>query len=279
MSGKQKNLTELNDQLSYHMERISRCAVESKRFGLLLLASPPQSRYPYVYPRDAGCAVQLFRRITGSRNQYDAAPRAFQLMESMAHFMKEAASGSGYWGQRYSLDGEDKSIYRQEDNIAHGIAILCNYLLAARRLERDVPDLEEFLNCVDRAAGHALNNLYEMELNLFHSTTSIHESALEEGYTCWVNTSFLYALSLVDEVSQTIDERNIISPSVLQFRRHFLYSVSELFLSGDRYVRHIDSTGHVDLRPDITLLSPFYCRPRALDAIHGHAGPVPLLER
>ena len=252
-----KELSQLNDQLSHHMPIILRCTVPSKKYGRLLLASSPESRYPYVYPRDTSCAVQWLRRMAGSPFGYESGPQAFELMKSMAHFMKDSNS-EGKWGQRYSLKGEDKGIYKQEDNVAHGISILCNYLLSARRLKKEIDDLEGFLSCVDRALRYSIENLYHKELNLFYSTTAIHESSLEEGYTCWVNFSFLYAYSLADEVANKMDQAGIISRSHLNFRRHFLYSISELFMSGHRYVRRIDPNGHLDMRPDFTLLSPFY---------------------
>lgn len=251
-------LNKLNDQINQHMDFILRCTHDSEKYGPLLLASPPESRYPYVYPRDSNCATQLFRRLAGSRNNYDAGPKAYEIMEAMAHFMKDVISPEGDWGQRYSLKGESKGIYKQEDNIAHGIAIVCNYLLTAKRLKKEIRDLEELLECIDRALKCAMKRHYTKELNLFHSTTSIHESDMEEGYTCWVNLSYLYALSLAVEVSDEMDDKNIVSRLFIEFRRHFLHSVNELFMSGSRYVRRIDPRGHIDLRPDFTMLSPFY---------------------
>lgn len=258
MTTRAKDLTRLNDQLKRHMEIILRCTVPAPKYGRLLLASPPESRYPYVYPRDTSSAVQLFRRVVGSPQGYDIAPRAFELIQSMARFMKDVQSEDGGWGQRYSVDGTNKSIYKQEDNVAHGIAILCNYLLTAARLENNVDDLEGFLHGINKALDHSIQNIYQKELNLFYSTTSIHESAMEQGYTCWVNFSFLYAFSLADEVARHLDRDGIISQTHLGFRKQFLYAINELFMSGQRFVRRFDPEGRVDLRPDFTLLSPFY---------------------
>ena len=255
-----KKLTDLNDRINRHMEVILRCTSSSEKYGRLLLASPPDTRYPYVYPRDTSSAVQLFRRLARSEHGYDAGPQAFELMQSMARFLKDTLSADGCWGQRYSLAGEDKGIYKQEDNVAHGIAVLCNYLLAAHHLKKEIEDLESFLHIIDRSLGYAHSTLYHRELNLFESTTAIHESAMEEGFTCWVNYSFLYAYSLADEVARKLDPKGIIRKQHLSFRRHFLHSVSELFLTGDgdRFVRRITPQGGPDLRPDFTLLSPFY---------------------
>lgn len=259
MTKRERELDQLNETISRHLKIIHKCSIETEPYGRLLLASPPDTRYPYFYPRDCSSAVALLRRIACSPHHYDGADDAFRLIESTARFARDVCDGSeGAWGQRYSLQKENKSIYKQEDNIAHGMAILCNYLLAAQETGRQVEELDEFLGCINEAAAWSLDHLYQNELNLFHSTTAIHESALEEGFTCWVNFSFLYAFSLAHEVARKIDQRNIIAPSHLDFRRHFLYSVNELFISGERYIRRIDASGKIDLRPDFTLLSPFY---------------------
>lgn len=258
MTRTDSDLDALNNQLTEHMKIILRCTVESPKYGRLLLATPPESRYPYVYPRDVSCAVLFLRRVTTSEFGYDAAPEAFKLIRSMAHFTKDAMADSGYLGQRYSLEGESKGIYKQEDNIAHGISILCNYLLCAHALKKEVPDLESFLSCINRSLDYSLREFYHQEIHLFHSTTSIHESGIEEGHTCWVNFAFLNAFSLAQETARLMDENNIISRSHLRFRRLFLHSISELFVEGDRYIRRIDPNGNIDLRPDFTLLSPFY---------------------
>jgi len=249
-------LDNLNDQLNVHISIINRCAIETEEYGPVLLSSPPDKRYPYLYPRDTNCASQLLRRLSFSK--YDTADQAFKLLKACAYFVKDVQRDDGYWGQRYTLTGEDKSIYKQEDNVAHGMAICCNYLLACVEKRNQIDDLESFLHVLNRAVKYAINNLYKKELNLFYSTTSIHESELESGFTLWVNFSFLYAFSLIDEVANKLDNYNIISSEHLKFKEHFRYSVAKLFLWGNRYVRRFTSAGHVDIRPDFTLLTPFY---------------------
>ncbi|MFQ5584900.1 MAG: hypothetical protein ACE5GL_10730, partial [Calditrichia bacterium] len=191
MIAKEKGINGLNDKINMHINIISKCTIEVQRSQKLLLATPAGARYPYVYPRDSSSACQLFRRIAVSPIQYDAADEAFNLMASMAGFIKDAQAADGSWNQRYSIEGEDKSIYKQEDNVAHGISILCNYLLTACQLGKPVTDLEGYLKAIDRALTYSIGNLFQAELNLFYSTTSIHESAIEKGYTCWVNFAFL----------------------------------------------------------------------------------------
>lgn len=249
---------QLNDQINRHMQVIHRCTLPSKEYGILLLASDPESRYPYIYPRDTSSAVQLFRRIVESDKGYDAADDALLLMRAMALFMRDVMADNGHWGQRYGVDGKDKSLYKQEDNVAHAIAIICNYLLAAHRAGREEPEADSFLEVINQGLSYAISSFYHRELNLFESTTSIHESALETGFTCWVNFSYLYAFSLAHQVDRELDHNDIIKREHLQFRERFLYTISELFIANNRYIRRISPGGHFDFRPDITLLSPFY---------------------
>ncbi len=249
---------ELDEQLSLHMDFIEQCATDDSEGRRVLLATPTENRYPYVYPRDCSCAAQLFRRLVGSKAGYSAGPRAYALLEDMAGFIRRVQAEDGSWGQRYALDGTSRAIYVQEDNVAHGISILCNYLLTAHRLEKEPQDLPGCLEAVNRGLAHALDAVYDREIDLFRSTTSLHESALESGYTLWVNLSFLFAFSLADEVDAKLDADGHIEQRHLDFRERFLYTVNELFMDGDRYVRRIAPDGSMDHRPDVSLLSPYY---------------------
>lgn len=249
----------LNEELTRQVSIIEKCTIQTEKYGRLILASPPKTRYPYLYPRDTSSAVQLFRRLATSGRKYDVADQVFDLIASTAHFIKDVMSPKGEWGQRYGLDGVNNSIYKQEDNVAHGVAILCNYLLAAHELGKEIDDLGQFLQCINLAVTFAMERLFTRELNLFMSTTSVHESEMERGYTCWVNYSFLHAFMLAAEVAKALDPKGIIPTTKYDcFGKDFAYSVGELFIAGDRYVRRIEPSGGLDMRPDFTLLSPYY---------------------
>lgn len=246
----------LNDELKFHLSVITKCSVNIDKYGPVLLSSPPDKRYPYFYPRDVACAAQLLRRLAIS--DYDVCDQAFTLLKANAEFIADAQREDGYWGQRYALSGEEKSIYRQEDNIAHGISIICNYLLASLERGEEVKELDRLLSIIGRALEYAFSNFYKKELHLFYSTTSIHESSMEQGFTLWVNFSYLYAFALTEEVVKKYHKRGIISSSSIKFKKHFRHSVGGLFTWSDRYVRRFTSDGQIDIRPDFTLLTPFY---------------------
>ncbi|MFW5807762.1 MAG: glucoamylase, partial [Spirochaetota bacterium] len=159
--------------------------------------------------------------------------------------------------QRYGMDALDKGIYRQEDNVAHGITIIARCLLAAFVRKTTVPDYGVFLDAMERGVNHALSNYYRREIHLFYSTTSIHESAMEEGYTIWVNYAYLCMLRLVEEVSSMYDCHSRFT-GALELKKGFETTLENVFSHSDRYVRRLRPDGVVDLRPDITLLSPFF---------------------
>jgi GH15 family glucan-1,4-alpha-glucosidase len=164
----------------------------------------------------------------------------------------------GHLGQRYSLSGEEKSIYKQEDNNAHGMIILSNYLLTAKKRGEDIQNIDKFLLSIKNAAQYAIKNFYRPEINLFHSTTSIHESALEEGFSCWTNFAYLKAFYLVSKVNDELDTPDIIPDRILTFKSAFKHNLFGIMVANERFLRRIDRKGNYDFKPDFTLLSPFY---------------------
>ncbi len=245
---------DLDNELYRHFDVISHCTVDTA-LGSALLATIPDSRYPYVYPRDSACASRfLFKVVTASVNSGEL---AFGILENIARFILNCQRKDGYWGQRYGIRGEDKSIYLQEDNVAHGVIILCRYLLAARFREKRTIDVDTIISAIDRGARYACSNYYRKGIHLFYSTTSIHESAIEAGYSIWVNYAYLLMLNLVERIAKEYSVLDRFSES-LTLKEGFESNIDSVFCIHDRYVRRLKRDGNADLRPDITLMSPFY---------------------
>ncbi len=247
---------ELETELEAHFKIIQSCSVESKDGETILLAARPESRYPYFYPRDVACASELLAFL--STSEYSFADDAYKLLTSLANFVLKALNNDGYLGQRYSLSGEEKSVYKQEDNNAHGIIILSHYLLTKKKRGENIQDIDNFLFAIKNAAQYAIKNFYRPEINLFYSTTSIHESALEEGFSCWTNFAYLRAFYLVSKVNSELDEPDIIPDKILIFKSAFKHNLFGIMVSNNRFLRRIDQKGNYDFKPDFTLLSPFY---------------------
>ncbi len=246
----------LQSTLIFHFDIIKSCSITRNDGMKILLATKPNSRYPFFYPRDGACAARLFRKYAISDLSFRE--ESYQLLKDMACFLKDIQREDGYWGQRYSVNGEDEAIYKQEDNIAHAIATICNYLLTANELGKEVDDLNEFLDSINRGCLYALKHYYHNEIHLFFSTTSVHESALEQGFSCWVNFAYLYALTLVFHVCEKMDLHHMISNEAYDSRVPFQSNLLEVLTENGRFISRIDAQGRADYRPDVTMMSPFY---------------------
>ncbi len=249
-----RKLLDLNNVIYKHLDIISQCAVYTD-MGSALLATLPGSRYPYVYPRDCACASRFLYKLLIS--PLKAAGLAFRLLEETSRFILNCQRDDGYWGQRYGINGEDKSIYKQEDNVAHGVTILCRYLLGAKRLKKPISDVERIVKAIDRGYEYARKNYYRKGIHLFYSTTSIHESAIEEGYSIWVNHAYLLMLRLIERVGK---EYGITAKFTreIELKDAFEITIDNVFSTSNRFARRLKPDGDIDIRPDITLMSPFY---------------------
>lgn len=249
-----RSLLDLNREINRHLDILSQCVIDTDRGGALL-ATLPGSRYPYVYPRDSACASRfLYAVITSTLKAGDT---AFRLLGEIARFIVACQRADGYWGQRYGVQGEDKAIYRQEDNVAHGVAILCRYLLAAKRRGVTVPQADAMIDAIARGFEFSKKNYYRNEIHLYYSTTSIHESAIEEGYSIWVNYAYLCMLDLIEKMAGGYGVPEMFA-GVRELAAGFRPTIEKIFTLSGRHVRRIRPDGEVDLRPDITLMSPFF---------------------
>jgi CRP-like cAMP-binding protein len=249
-----RRLIDLNREVTAHLNIISECTIDTDS-GSALLASLPGSRYPFVYPRDSACASRFLYAL--STSDLKSGDIAFRLLGEISRFIHNCQRDDGYWGQRYGINGNDKGIYKQEDNVAHGVTILCRYLLAAKKRDVNIHQFADMVESIKKGATYALRNYYRNEIHLFYSTTSIHESALEEGYSIWVNYAYLLMLWLIEDVCKEYDLKGHFEEEK-NLRKGFETTIGNILSLSKRYVRRLKPDGVVDLRPDITLLSPFF---------------------
>ncbi|WP_137290851.1 glucoamylase [Natronorubrum halophilum] len=258
------------DDPMFHLDVLDELSYDAEVDGAVPLASDPDNRYPYVYPRDVASITRAW--LTALR--HGVRPDACRDRVVDAARFLIAVEDDGWWYQRYGLDGTDQSIYRQEDNVAHGIRVLSHAVLAldaADDLESaDEAFLANVVECIDAAVATARSELYDANAHLIESTTSIHEGAIESGYTLWVNCAFLAALQqaadaldqievagrsgdvdpiAVDDTVERVDELcSLLEPGV---ERCFA-------VDGTVVPRRYTPDGERDDRPDITLLAPAY---------------------
>lgn len=244
----------LCEKLSEHLEVIKKCSIQTEQ-GTVLLATILESRYPYVYPRDSSSASMLFRQMV--EKDLDSNGDAFNILNGMAKFIAYVQDESGKWEQRYGLNGQNKAIYVQEDNTAYGAIILANYLLTCYSRNEEPAKLEDYLKRIKKAIQYALKYFYREEIFLFFSTTGIHESAIEKGYSIWANHVYTHFFNLILQLTKKFDLKGLFDEE-LSFKCRFCQSVHRRFILSNRFVRRITKEGTFDLRPDVTLMSPVY---------------------
>jgi len=249
-----RNIIQLNKEIDRHLHIIVQCTVDTDE-GSALLATMPGSRYPYVYPRDSACASRFLYSFASS--PLKSGEIAYRLLGEISRFILFCQRDDGYWGQRYGVNGEDKGIYKQEDNVAHGVTILSKYLLASNHRNVEIPQVEKYIKAIEKGARFALKNYYRNEIHLFYSTTSIHESAIEEGYTIWVNFAYLLMLTLIEDVMMKYNAQKELG-DIVAMKEGFEKTIYKVFSGPGRYVRRLRPDGVADLRPDVTLMSPFF---------------------
>jgi GH15 family glucan-1,4-alpha-glucosidase len=241
------------------------------------LASFPDNRYPYAYPRD----VASITRAWLAALRADVRPEACRdRIVDAARFLLDAGEG-GRWRQRYDLDGSDASLYRQEDNVAHGMRTLSHAVAALE--ETDALDeandsfLERTARTLRDAATIAREELYDPNAHLLESTTSIHEGRIESGYTLWVNCAFLGAFRRAEEAADRLAvtewERNLprdaegggdrppdeaLADLLAEFRPVLEGGVERAFAGPRGVPRRFTPEGERDDRPDVTLFAPYY---------------------
>jgi GH15 family glucan-1,4-alpha-glucosidase len=222
------------------------------------LATPPGARYPYVYPRDLAAIARAFDRVG------DTGTTGARMLEGAAAFLVAAQGLEGAWGQRYDLEARDQSIYRQEDNTAHAIAVLARHVRHHRRDGREAPDEAACMSAIERGLAYARSSVYRKGINLYYSTTSIHESAIEQGYTLWTNGAYRDAYRLAVETTKLTgdDER---SRKWDEQRARLEENIQRHFVQDGQWIRGLTADGRFDRRPDVTLLSPHYFQFEHLD--------------
>jgi len=250
-----QEIGDLDEELSFHFNVIRKCMLETKN-GIAVYATFPTKRYPYVYPRDTAACVRYLYYLHKLENE-NYGERAFKLMEEISKFILSVQSASGRWHQRYSIEGKNMSLYKQEDNTAHGMYVLLQYLITAKERGEEVENFEEIVEAIYRAAKLVMNEYFRCEIQLYFSNTSVHESGIVKGYDIWTNFSYLSAFrkliqfakfyNLLDKFRFALNHYRVLHQSIFQ-----------KFSSEDRFVRRITPTGLYDYNPDITLMSPFY---------------------
>lgn len=244
----------------FHLDVLNELIYEAECDGAVPLASFPDNRYPYTYPRDVACITRAW--IAALRADIRPEQCRKHVVDA-ARFHLAVQSERGTWQQRYSLDGEDKGIYVQEDNTGHGLRVLAHAIQALDATDSLTDSDETFrsgvVNAIKRAVTYIRDELYDPNAHLIQSTTSIHEGRIESGYTLWVNCTYIAALRQAQVVLGIVSEDTAdVEETINKFRVILERGVKRTFTTPPQVPRRYSRTGDVDIRPDVTLLAPYY---------------------
>lgn len=243
----------------FHLQILDDLVYEAEVGGAVPLASTPDNRYPFAYPRDIASITKAW--LTASRADYQPESSRHNIIAA-AKFMLDVQDGSGQWHQRYALDGSDEGFYIQEDNTAHGLRILAHAIEALQDSGElaDNRDLTESIcESVTNAVKFIQTELFDPNAHLIESTTSIHEGRIESGYTLWVNCAFISGLRQTQSALTSVPGASEETQNKLEKLLTILErGVERAFTSPQVVPRRYAPDGNIDTRPDVTLFAPFY---------------------
>jgi GH15 family glucan-1,4-alpha-glucosidase len=243
----------IDEEIEFHFEVIEKCCRPNRR-GIPVLATFKKSRHPFFYPRDGHC---ICRALSLMCLNLKFSESAYEILRGIAKFTLSVQSKNGFWGQRYTLTGFDRSIYRQEDATAHGISILGIFLITSYKLKKRVKGEKKYIDAILRGFNFASENHFNKEQKLFYSTTSIHESSIEKGFTLWVNLSYWNAFNLAKELRKYSKNKKTMM-KLVKFSNQLKKTIKFRFIHNGRFIARLDENLMPDLRVDIVLMAPFY---------------------
>ena len=161
-------------------------------------ASPPGTRYPFIYPRDH--SICILGAVSAD------------LLKEAKHgleFMLAAQKPSGEFSQRYDVDGNDTS-YKDLQIDGNGLILyaLNQYLKATGGLFYDSLADRAFCNqyweAIEKAVEFILINKNN-EVDLIHTINSIHEyPAYEHGFEIYANCTCCAGLFGAVEIGEAL---------------------------------------------------------------------------
>ncbi len=161
-------------------------------------ASPPNARYPYMYPRDTMLVLRTLLELGEYRK-----------VEKTLSFVFGLSGEIGEWHQRYTKDGQPAS-YRPSQVDCNGLVLY----MAKRYYDstKDIGFLKKHWKKI-YLGTRFLEEHYIKEERLVYSMNSIHEwPPMEAGFEIWANVSALAGFSASRKMArlllQTKDARH-----------------------------------------------------------------------
>ncbi len=140
-----------------------------------IMASPPEARYPYVYPRD----LALILRVMDEIGQHKKVKKSL-------NFLIKVQQETGEWAQRYDPQG-NIAAYRPPQVDCNGLTL--HMFRKYYESTKDKKFIEKAWKSINQGVEF-IKAHYLPEERILFSLNSIHEwPPMEAGFDVWVNVS------------------------------------------------------------------------------------------
>ena len=244
VEGKKKMFTEKEKKELGNLRKKSLEVINSvslKNGGIM--ASPPEARYPYIYPRD----LSLILRVLNELGEYERVKRSLD-------FLLKAQRETGEWAQRYDTKGNIAS-YRPPQLDCNGLVL---YML---RLYYESTGDEKFLEKAWNPINQGMEFIkehYLPEERLLYSLNSIHEwPPMEAGFDVWVNITCYSGIRSSYKIASQLGKEDK-AEEWRDLARDLWIGISKKLIDENRFIKLEDHRRISDA--DISEMAPYITR-------------------
>ncbi|MGD2177707.1 MAG: hypothetical protein PVG71_07780 [Anaerolineae bacterium] len=205
-----------------------------------LLASPPGTRFPYVYPRDAALILRVLNELGESEK-----------VKTTLGFLAGAQSETGEWTQRYDKEGNAAS-YKPPQ--LDGVGLILHAFGQYYGKTKDEAFLERVWENINSGMQYIAFH-YIPESKIIFSVNGLHEwPPMEAGFDIWGNVCCYAGMKAGIGIAQALGKEE--AGPWQEMADNLWIGITSRLVSGGRFVKL--RSGHRDIDdPDVTEMAPY----------------------
>ncbi len=208
-----------------------------------IMASPPEARYPYVYPRDLALTLRVMNEL-----------KDYRRVKKSLDFLLKVQRETGEWAQRYDPEGNIAS-YRPPQLDCNGL------VLHMLRLYYESTEDRKFMEKAWKSINQGVEFIkehYLPEERLLFSLNSIHEwPPMEAGFDVWVNVTCYSGIRSSYKIATLIKKKDK-AEEWRDLARDLWIGISKKLIDGNRFIKLEDHRRISDA--DISEMAPYITR-------------------
>ncbi|OYT53702.1 MAG: hypothetical protein B6U72_05075 [Candidatus Altiarchaeales archaeon ex4484_2] len=208
-----------------------------------IMASPPEARYPYIYPRDLALTLRVMNEL-----------KDYQRVKKSLNFLLKAQRETGEWAQRYDQEGNIAS-YRPPQLDCNGL------VLHMLRLYYESTEDKKFMEKAWKPINQGVEFIkehYLPEERLLFSLNSIHEwPPMEAGFDVWVNVTCYSGIRSSYKIATLLGKEDK-AEEWRDLARDLWIGISKKLIDGNHFIKLEDHRRISDA--DISEMAPYITR-------------------